>query len=92
MNSGLGLTPKRLQMEAVASGEGASPQGRPGNKGGAPFTTMTDHKSNHLHGARGSMQHKVPPILLANENKMKYVGGAKNQTQVIGNKRDGLSP
>ena len=68
MNSGLGLTPKRLidnryeQSAAVAN-----------NRKAAPFGTQTEQKA---YGNR------VPPILLANENKMKYMGH-KHQTQVM---------
>ena len=60
MNSGLGLTPKRLIDNRYETN----------NKKAAPFGTQTEQKA---YGNR------VPPILLANENKMKYMGH-KHQT------------
>lgn len=56
MNSGLGLTPKRLQIDNRQESTGRK---------AAPFGNTTEQKA---YGNR------VPPILLANENNMKYVG------------------
>ena len=72
-------------MDGVGTGNTAAKRGQ------APFTVMTDHKQNsqvYTDGKGGQI--RVPPILLANENKMKYVGN-KHQTQVM-NKRDFGSP
>ena len=56
MNSGLGLTPKRMQFEQQQK----SP--RAGRHKGAPFgAPQTEQKS-------GGQQFRVPPILLANEH------------------------